>query len=253
MDVSLGDVLVLRSNGVFGLERSGGNPLPGQRHVVADKGDGPGAQQNVPVNPLEGHLAPVVDPRFAQQVEWPKARERKLARYRLETIIEIEHAEGHEEKAGLVIMPGILIDDGELPFREVEFPAQMVGHDRARRAGAQNDQLLHTDLRIIEKFSPEKLDEMPHPLVRHGVEDPLLIPPPGDQPAQGEHLQLLRDVGDPAADHLGDVVDAELAPAEEAHNAEARLVRDEMKQAEDPAAHRLVPLELRSDLSGFSV
>src|SRR5689334_22041759 len=70
---------------------SGGNRgalLACRRHRGADPGDLAAGQEGVPVDPLEGELAEVVEPRLLQERE-PESR-RKVAGQRLDVVVEVD-------------------------------------------------------------------------------------------------------------------------------------------------------------------
>jgi hypothetical protein len=57
---------------------------------VTDKGDWESAEKNVPVNPLKGNFAEVVEPRFSKQAHRANDGKRKASCNGLESIVEVQ-------------------------------------------------------------------------------------------------------------------------------------------------------------------
>ena len=95
--------------------RRDGDVLAARRHGRADAGDVAPGEKHVPVDPLEGELAQVVDPRLAQERQAELGRE--APRQRLDLVVEVDQQRLVEarldEAVGVSVVAGLELAAGE--------------------------------------------------------------------------------------------------------------------------------------------
>ena len=114
-------------------------------------------EHHVEIDPPEHHLGDVVGEAHAQKIEGPEAREGKLARQRLNFIVEIEKGPllvtGDDNSGGVavVVRPGRVAVD--LPF---EIFRQDIGLVMGHGPGLGGGQVggVADDINIVELFGP---------------------------------------------------------------------------------------------------
>ena len=84
------------------------------------------------------------DPRVQLAVAWPG------------DLVRVGQAERHEQQAGLVDMPVVLVDDGNLGFTPGQHPTQAISHERAAGPAAEDQNSPHISrMRGSSRYSSE--------------------------------------------------------------------------------------------------
>ena len=97
---------------------------------------------------------------------------------------------------------------------------------------------------FLPKPVTEELDHSPRLFIGQAANDPPLFPAAGDDLRKAQHAQALGDIGDLPFDRdFRDLLNAEVAAGQDADDAEARLVGNELEETNEAVAERVALFE----------